>query len=577
MNVLTKDALLRMLATSCRTLGMVILLLATASAGASAGEAAQLPRAAVASAHPQASAAGMEIIASGGNAFDAAIAVSTTLAVVEPYSSGVGGGGFWLLHRESDGHQIMIDGREKAPAAATRDMYLDADGNVVRDSSLNGPLAAGIPGLMAGVEHLATHYGRLPLAASLAPAIRLAREGFSAGKRYSMLAGYRHRALQADAGAAAIFLQAGEVPQEGFVIRQPDLAVTLQAVADRGASAFYTGDIAKRLVDGVRSAGGIWTLQDLEDYAIVERQPIIGRYRDLRVVTVPPPSSGGVVLMQALNILEGFELAKLASATRRHVIIEAMRRAYRDRAEFLGDSDFVEVPIAALTDKGYAAEQRTSIQLAQATPSDTLPGLVGEEPEKGRDTTHFSVIDQAGNRVGGTLSINIPFGAAFVPAGTGVLLNDEMDDFSARPLTPNAYGLVGLHANAIAPGKRPLSSMTPTFVEADGRVAILGTPGGSRIISMVLLGVLDFASGEPAESWVSVKRFHHQYLPDHVQFEIGAFSEAEQRDLRGRGHTLREMSRSYGNMHAILWDRTNGTVTAASDPRGEGGVAYYPQ
>ena len=322
-----------------------------------------------------------------------------------------------------------------------------------------------------------------------------------------------------------------------------------------------------------QEGSGRW--QDLADYKIVEREPIIGHYRDIRIVTVPPPSSGGVVLMQALNILEGFEFNELDSATRRHVTIEAMRRSYRDRAEFLGDSDFVDVPIKALTDKGYAAEQRTSIKLAQATPSDTLPGL-GEEPEKGRDTTHFSIIDRAGNRVAGTLSINIPFGAAFVPAGTGVLLNDEMDDFSARPMTPNAYGLVGLHANSIAPGKRPLSSMTPTFVETNDRIAILGTPGGSRIISMVLLGILDFAAGNPPESWVAVKRFHHQYLPDHVQFEKGAFNEGERADLTERGHTLREVSRNYGNMHAILWDRNNGTVTAASDPRGEGGVAYYP-
>jgi len=533
------------------------------------------PRAAIASAHPVASKAGVEILAAGGNAFDAAIAVSATLAVVEPYSSGVGGGGFWLLHRASDAKELMVDGREMAPAAASKDMYLDSDGDVIDNLARNGPLSAGIPGLIAGLEHLANNYGKLPLATSLAPAIRAAREGFAVGRRYHLLAGFRTSVLQESSSAASIFLSDGAPPPVGYIIRQPELAATLEAVARDGAAGFYQGEVAKRLVDGVRAAGGIWSLEDLDNYRIVERAPIVMHYRDMRIVSAPPPSSGGVVLAQALNILEGFELGSLDDSTRHHVVVEAMRRAYRDRAGYLGDSDFVDVPIEALTAKPYAVELRSSIDLAKATPSSSLPGLADLTP-KGRDTTHFSLIDGDGNRVAATLSINLPFGSGFVPPGTGVILNDEMDDFSAKAFTPNAYGLIGVHANAIAPGKRPLSSMTPTFVETETRIGILGTPGGSRIISMVLLGILDFAAGNQPDSWVSTPRFHHQYMPDEIQFEKAGLSEALQAKLKALGHALNEISRNYGNMHAVLWDRANDEVSAASDPRGEGGVVYFP-
>jgi gamma-glutamyltranspeptidase/glutathione hydrolase len=530
--------------------------------------AARPPAAAIASAHPLATQAGMNILASGGNAFDAAVAVSAALAVVEPYGSGLGGGGFWLLHRARDGYEVMVDGREKAPLAATRDMYLDADGNVVSGLSVDGALAAAIPGVPAALAHISRRYGRLPLHVNLAPATRLAREGFEVDAVYRRMAQFRLAALQNDLAAADIFLQDDEVPEEGHRIVQADLAATLTSIARFGDSGFYRGKLARKLVHGVRSAGGIWSLQDLAQYRVVERQPLRGEYHGMRITTAAPPSSGGIALVTMLNMLSAFELDSLDSAARIHVIVESMRRAYRDRAEYLGDSDFVEVPVARLTSMEHARALGQSIDLDRATPSSTMPGRApGAE---GRDTTHFSIIDGDGNRVAATLSINYPFGACVVPAGTGVLLNDEMDDFSAKPGEPNVYGLVGAEANAIEPGKRPLSSMSPTFVESRQGVAILGTPGGSRIITMVLLGILDLADGNEADSWVSLPRFHHQYLPDAVQFEPGAFDESLQQQLRGRGHTLKPLDSSYGNMQAIYWDKQTGTVTPASDPRGTG-------
>ncbi len=528
------------------------------------------PAAAVASAHPLATDAGIEIIHQGGNAFDAAIAVTAALAVVEPAGSGLGGGGFWLLHRASDGFQTMLDGRERAPLAAHRDMYLDDKGDVVPKLSIDGPLAAGIPGVPAALEHLASQYGKLPLSQSLAPAIRLAREGFAVDERYRRLAGFRLKALQKSPAAAAIFLHNDELPPTDFVIRQPDLANTLSAIAQQGTAGFYRGPIAEKLVNGSRAAGGIWTLEDLQQYKVSERTPVKARYRGIEITSAAPPSSGGIALATMFQILENYPLEQLDKATRIHLITEAMRRAYRDRAEYLGDPDFVAVPTERLTHPFYAAGLAGTIHPAKATPSDQLPGIA--DNRLGSDTTHFSILDREGNRVAATLSINYPFGAAFVPAGTGVLLNDEMDDFSSKPNTPNIYGLVGNSANAIEPGKRPLSSMSPTFLEDKQRVAILGTPGGSRIITMVLLGALEFAANKPPQDWVSAPRFHHQYLPDQLSFEPGTFSSETVAALEAMGHTLKEGRRQYGNMQAILWDRSQNSVAAASDPRG-GGLA----
>ena len=534
------------------------------------------PAAAIASAHPLATRAGLETLKRGGNAFDAAVTVSAALAVVEPYSSGIGGGGFWLLHRASDGKQVMVDGREKAPGAAYKRMYLDDKDNVRASASLEGPLASGIPGLIAGLAHLAEHYGRLPLSQSLEPAVRLAREGFPASQSYRDMAGLRLKTLQKFPETGRIFLAGNSVPELGQPIIQEDLGNLLEQVGVKGAGYFYQGSFAKLLVDGVRAGGGIWSPEDLQNYNVVERTPIVTDYRGIRVVSAPPPSSGGIVLVQALKILEHEDLEGVDHITHMHVIIEAMRRAYRDRAVYLGDPDFVTIPTERLLAPDYLEGLALTIDPKRATPSAEL-GDTPDLTQLGENTTHFSLIDAEGNRVAGTLSINLPFGAAFVPPGTGVLLNDEMDDFSVKANTPNAYGLVGDQANAVAANKRPLSSMTPTFVETADRVGVLGTPGGSRIISMVLLGVLDFAAGNGPESWVKVRRFHHQYLPDEVQFEPNGLVPYEQEELRKLGHTLKQVSYSYGDMHAVMWDRKNNQVFAASDPRGEGKAALLPK
>jgi gamma-glutamyltranspeptidase/glutathione hydrolase len=528
------------------------------------------PAAAVASAHPAATAAGIAVLAEGGNAFDAAVTVSAALAVVEPYSSGIGGGGFWLLHIAAEDRDVMIDGRERAPLAAHRDLYLDADGELVPGLSLNGPLAAGIPGEPAALAHIAEHYGRLPLSRTLAPAIALARDGFSVDPVYRRMAEWRRDVLRASPAAATQFLVDGEVPAQGTTIRQPDLASTLERLASQGRDGFYTGELARRLVDGVRDAGGIWSMQDLARYRVVERAPVVGTYRGWQVVGAAPPSSGGVALSQMLNILSEFDLAGADRVARVHLTVEAMRRAYRDRARFLGDPDYVDVPVERLTHPFYAAGLARGIDAQRATPSP--PARADAE---GPHTTHFSILDSEGNRVAATLSINYPFGAGFVPPGTGVLLNDEMDDFSARPGVPNAYGLIGGEANAIAPGKRMLSSMSPTFLESDAGVVILGTPGGSRIISMVLHGILQAVEGGTPTDWVASPRWHHQFLPDVIQYEPDALSDSERKALEAKGHRLDETS-TYGNMQAVFWNRSAGTVSAASDPRGIGEAALLP-
>jgi gamma-glutamyltranspeptidase/glutathione hydrolase len=408
----------------------------------------------------------------------------------------------------------------------------------------------------------------LPLKQLLAPAIKLAKQGFTTSQSYQRMASFRLKALQNSPAAAAIFLKNNAAPEPGTNIVQKDLASTLQKIAQQGNAGFYSGQTASQLVNGSNAAGGIWQLSDLSQYQVKERQPIQGNYRGLRITSAPPPSSGGIAMLTILNILEGFELAPQSDSLKTHLIIESMRRAYRDRAIYLGDPDFNNIPTDMLTDKHYAAGLRASMREDRATQSDNLPGI--ELPEQARDTTHFSIVDNQGNRVAATLSINYPFGSCFVAPGTGVLLNDEMDDFVAKPGIPNAYGLVGAQANAIEAGKRPLSSMSPTFIDSDQGFAVIGTPGGSRIITMVLLGLLNYQQGKDAMEIVSAPRFHHQFLPDTVFYEEKAFSDTTIAELERMGHVLKQAQFPYGNMQVVIWSNITKKLTAASDPRGIG-------
>ena len=524
---------------------------------------------AIASAHPLATAAGFEILAKGGNVFDAAVAVSAALAVVEPFSSGLGGGAYWLLHREKDAFEVLIDGREKAPMAAHKNMYLDKEGKVIDKLSLDGPLSAAIPGMPAGLVHLSKQYGKLPLSESLLPAIRYAQTGFAVGERYLKLLKFREAVIHHYPETAAIFLDKGKLPERFSLLRQPDLAKTLSNLANSGREGFYNGSTADKLVESVNKAGGIWTKNDLESYQIIERKPVTGVYKGLKITSTGSSSSGGVVLIEALNILAGYDLSKMDELTRKHLITEAMRRAYHDRSLYLGDEDFINIPLKRLLSEDYAAGLRSTIRLDKALPSELMSGQIELQTE-GLNTTHFSIIDDEGNRVASTLSINFPFGSGFVAEGTGVILNNEMDDFDSYPGATNGYGLIGGIANCIEPGKRMLSSMTPTFLESDTDIAVLGTPGGSRISSMVLLAALDFEKGNGPESWVKVPRYHHQFMPDVIEYEEGALSEPELTSLKSMGHQSKKVRYRYGDMQAVLLNKKTKSLLAASDQRGEG-------
>jgi gamma-glutamyltranspeptidase/glutathione hydrolase len=533
-----------------------------------------LPNGAVATAHPLASEVGRRILEAGGNAFDATVAVSAALAVVEPYGSGLGGGGFFLLREAGDpaGH-IFLDARERAPAAATPDMY-QRDGKIQRELSLNGPLAAAIPGTPAALVELAEKRGRLPLKTTLAPAIALARDGFAVDAVYRQRAGWRLAALRDDPESARLFLHDGNLPAEGHRLRQPELAQTLERLAIHGRDGFYRGEVAEQLVQGVQAAGGIWTLQDLADYHTVEREPLRFALADGRkLIGAPPPSAGGMILAQSLGILDRLAWRDAEPLQRSHLVVEALRRAYRDRGQ-LGDPDFVASPLPRLLSDHYLDQLASSIDPGQATPSNALPPA--PRWREGEHTTHFAVIDAEGNAVAATLSLNMMFGAAFTVPSTGVLLNDEMDDFAADIDGSNAYGLKGSSANAISGGKRPLSSMSPTFIESAEEFAAFGTPGGSRIPSMVLLSALAYLEGKPVQAWPAVPRYHHQYLPDVLQYEADAFTPAQLDALRARGHQPRLIERDYGNQQVLYWHKSSGTVEAASDPRGIGQALMVP-
>lgn len=528
-----------------------------------------LPHAAVATAHPLATKAALDILEQGGNAFDAAVAASAMLAVVEPAGSGMGGGGFWLLHRQSDGKQVMLDGREMAPGNAHVDMYLDQNRQVIKGASLNGPLAAGIPGQAAALVHLSKEYGNLPLATSLQAAIKVAEEGFAVSPRMKRYLNFRSAFFNDE--AKRLFLDQGQVPVLGYIIKQVDLANTLKLLAEKGRQGFYQGEVAQKMLASVRANGGIWTEQDLKSYKVVEREPVVFEYKGARIVSAPPPSSGGIVLGQILQTIElkneQQNSLSTSSIPSMHITIEAMRRAYRDRSLYLGDSDFVHIDQDKLLSRDYLQTFAKEIEI-MASQSEAL----SIESNQGVDTSHFSIIDHQGNRVAATLSINYPFGSGHIAEGTGVFLNNEMDDFVSKAGEPNVYGLVGGKANQIASKKRPLSSMSPTFIETQNEVIVIGTPGGSRIISMVALAAINILDkGLDLQSAIDQPRYHHQYLPDVVQIEKeGQYDELS--TIKEKGHKIKQLNRQYGDMHAASWKKEKGefTLWAASDSRGEG-------
>jgi gamma-glutamyltranspeptidase/glutathione hydrolase len=531
----------------------------------------------VASADAHASRAGIDILREGGNAVDAAVAVGFALAVTHPSAGNIGGGGFMVI-RLADGRETTIDYRETAPAAAHRDMFLDAAGNPATERSLVGPLAAGVPGSVAGLALAHRRYGRLPLARVMGPAVRLARDGFEVTWHLAAaLAGRQALFARFPSTARAFLRPDGTAPVAGERLVQPDLAATLQEVADRGPDAFYRGRIAGLIAAEMSRTGGLITTADLARYSAVERAALTGTYRGYRIVSMAPPSSGGAALLQLLNILEAYPLAEygLNSSRAMHLIIEAERRVYADRSEWLGDPAFVRVPVEGLTAKSYASWLRASIDEARATPSIAVaPGR--PQDFESTQTTHYSVVDAEGNAVSTTTTLNGPFGSGQVVTGAGFLLNNEMDDFSAKPGAPNMFGLLGGAANAVAPGKRMLSSMTPTIVVRDGRTwLVLGSPGGGRIITtvlQVLLNVIDHRMD--VQQAVDAPRFHHQWQPDDVRVEQVGFAADVVQALEGRGHTLRVDS-DMGGVQAIAIDPATGLRLGASDPREDGAALGY--
>jgi len=481
---------------------------------------------------------GVEILDRGGNAVDAAVAVGFALAVTYPRAGNLGGGGFMVIHL-ANGTDTSIDYRETAPAAATPTMFLDAQGNPDAQKSRDSGLAVGVPGTVAGLALALQKYGsgKFTLADVIAPAITLAEEGFPVEDDLADSLPQARARLSRFPSTTAIFLNGGESLHEGDRLLQFDLADTLRAIADNGPRVFYTGDIAARIAAAVRAAGGIMTADDLAHYQAIERTPVRGTYRGYDLISMPPPSSGGVCLIEMLNILEGYDLAKLDRAEALHDMIEAMKRAYADRAVYLGDPGSVSVPVVSLISKKYAASLRAGIS-ARATPAaDIRPGQPTDD--EGHNTTHFSVIDRDGNAVSNTYTLNFSFGLGLVADGTGVLLNNELDDFSAKPGAANAYGLVGFDKNLPGPGKRPLSSMTPVIVLKGGKpVLITGSPGGSRIITAVLQVISDVIDLHmPLAQAVSMPRLHHQWEPDKVYVEPG-FAPAVLEALQARGHVI---------------------------------------
>ena len=511
-----------------------------------------------------ASAAGMEILRRGGNAIDAAIATALALSVVDQASSGLGGGGFMVIYRAKESNAYALDFRETAPAASRRELYT-REGKPMAALSLTGALAVGVPGEVAGLIEARRRFGSMPLAALAAPAIKLASDGFplDGSLRTAIERQQTHMKRFPDLGR--VFMPNGDVPKEGDMIRQPELAATLKAIAQDGATAFYDGWIGQAIVKTIDQAGGVMTLGDLKNYKAVWREPLVGSYRGRTVVTMPPPSSGGVAILQMLNVLEDYKLGEFQhnSAFYLHLLGEAMKHAFADRAQFLGDPDFVHVPVGKLTAKNYADWIRKRIAPDRTRPA-AFYGYHHFHAEKG-GTSHFSVVDRFGNAVACTQSVNTRFGSKLIAAGTGMVLNNEMDDFAIHPEVGNVYGLIGNEANALQPQKRPLSSMSPTIMLRGNRPElVVGASGGPRIISATLqtiLNVIDF--GMPAVAAVSAPRVHHQWLPERLNVESKIAAEVRA-PLERRGHTLREQA-SLGIVQAIQSEA--GKFSGAADPR----------
>src|SRR3954468_9540638 len=529
----------------------------------------------VASQEKRATRAGVEILKAGGNAVDAAVAVGFALAVTHPQAGNIGGGGFMLVHLAARNETIAIDYRETAPAAMTRDVFLDDRGEADPAKSRDSALGVGVPGTVAGLALAHEKYGsgKFTLAQLIAPAISLAREGFAVDDELADTLPRAQLRLVRWPASAKIFLKPdGAALGRGQRLVQSDLAASLETIAANGPRAFYEGPLAEKLVAGVRQHGGIITLDDLKNYRAIERVPVRGNYRGYAIASMPPPSSGGVHLIEMLNILEGFSLRETGaeSAATLHLMVEAMKPAYADRAEFLGDPAFTKVPLAGLTSKRYAAELRQQIDTEHARPSKEIRAG-NPAPSEGDNTTHFSVVDSQGNAVANTYTLNFSYGLGLVAEGTGILLNNELDDFAAKPGAPNAYGLLGGDANAPGAGKRPLSSMSPTIVFRDGRVFLVaGTPGGSRIITMVLQIILNTIDHQMniAEA-VAAPRIHHQWLPDQVDAERG-LSPDTIRLLEARGHRI-AVGRTFGSANSILV--TPEGLAGAADSRQRGTLA----
>lgn len=528
--------------------------------------------AAVVSAHPLASGIGVEVLRRGGNAIDAAIAVQFALAVCYPSAGNIGGGGFMVI-RLADGETTTLDFREKAPLATTHDMFLDSAGNVIEGLSLAGHLASGVPGSVAGMWEAHRRYGTLTWNDLLQPSIDLAANGVDlTRKEAEKLNAYREQ-FETYTTRTSPFIRHSDGWREGDTLHQPELARTLTAIRDSGISGFYSGWVADSIVAEMKRGDGIITHEDLKQYNAVRRAPLEWDYENYHFVSMGPPSSGGICVAQMLGMIEDGELSKWNDAKTVHLLAEVERRAFADRAQHLGDADFYNVPIRQLLDPGYLAKRMSTFDPAKASPSESVgPGDATSESE---ETTHFSIVDPFGNAVAVTTTLNGGFGSKVVVSGCGFLLNNEMDDFSIKAGEPNLYGLVGGDANAIEPGKRMLSSMTPTIIERDGKLwMVVGTPGGATIITSVLQTFLNVAEfGMTMPEAVAAMKFHHQWLPDRIDYEEGAFAPSTIQELTAMGHTLRERE-PIGRTDAILI-LPNGKLECGADPRGDDVCAGY--